>query len=204
MTKRGRPTKQPTAQERAKVSELLANDAPLSDIAKLLGYSLPTLRKYFQSEIFSGKKIKQPEKPVRVVTSEQREKVKRYVGCKMPLRKIAFALGYEAEDDFTAFQSDFAREIEIGDAVYRAKVLDQLDKQMVGGVAGATNKLEALTQIIEPGEASQAQTPGYVGKKGAAAVAASDVAANGGKFAPRTPPRLVANGGQRVDPKPKG
>lgn len=197
MTKRGRPTKQPTADERAKVSELLANDAPLSDIAKLLGYSLPTLRKYFQPEIFSGKKIKQPDKPARVVTSEQRDKVKRYVGCKMPLRKIAFALGYEAKDDFDAFRSDFAREIEIGDAVYRAKVLDQLDKQMDGGVAGATNKLEALTQIIEPGEPSQAASPGYVGKKTAAKADAAAALAEDDIFAPRGSPRLVVNNGKK-------
>ncbi len=199
MAKRGRPTKEPTADERAKVSELLANDAPLSDIAKLLGYSLPTLRKYFQLEIFSGKKLKQPEKPVRTVTDDQREKVKRYVGCKMPLLKIAFALGYEGESDFDAFKEDFRREIEIGDAVYRAKVLDRLDNQMVAGVVGATNKLEALTQIVEAGDGSQAANPGYVGKKTAAKADAAAVVVEGGKFAPRGTPRLAAVNGQPVE-----
>jgi hypothetical protein len=82
--------------------------------------------------------------------------------------------------------------------VYRAKVIDQLDKQMAVGMVGATNKLEALTQITEAGDEPQSQSAGYVGKKMAAQAAASAAAQAGGKFAPRPAPKLAAVGGQRV------
>jgi AraC-like DNA-binding protein len=193
MTKRGRPTKMPTAQDRAKVRELLAEKAPISDMAKLLGYSEPTFRKHFQPEILSERKLK-PSAPGRKVTDDMREKVKRYIGCKMPARQVAYALGYESDDDFTAFKADFQREIEVGAAVYRAKVLDQLNIQMVAGTLGATNKLEALTQFDEPGESGAA-----VGKKAAARADAEAGVAAGGKFAPRTAPRLVAVNGGPID-----
>jgi hypothetical protein len=197
MTKRGRPSKEPTSADRAKVSELLANDAPLSDIAKMLGYSLPTFRKHFRAIIFAVKKTKTAEQPQRTVTADQRAKVKRYVGCKMPLRKIAFVLGYDTDDDFDAFRTDFAREIEIGDAVYRAKVLDRLDEQMSAGMIGATNKLESLTQIADDAD-GQAASPGYVGKKTAAKADAAAMIGDGSKFAPRGTPRLAAVNGKSV------
>jgi DNA invertase Pin-like site-specific DNA recombinase len=53
----GRPTKEPTADDKAKVKELLAKSVPIEDIAKLVGLSKPTFRKYFQTEIFAGKKL---------------------------------------------------------------------------------------------------------------------------------------------------
>jgi len=202
MAKRGRPTKTPTPEDRAKVAELLAAKAPLSDIAKLLGYSVPTLRKYFQAEIFSEKKLIERAVPVRKVTEAKREKVKRYIGCKMPMRDVARAIGYEDDDAYDAFLDDFAHEIRIGAAVYRAKVLDRLDDQMTGGVTGATNKLEALTQLTDSGDTPQAQSPGYVGKKAAAQADAAAAMASGSKFAPRGAIRLAANGGRHVDAPP--
>lgn len=200
MIKRGRKPKPPSADDRAKVVDLLKEDTPITHIAKMLGLSAPTFRKYFQSEILASKKAAEPVKQ-RKITEDMRTKVKRYIGCKMPLRKVALAMGYETDAEIEQFKADFAREIEIGDAVYRAKVLDKLDAQMEGGVLGATTKLEALTQIIEPGEPSQAQSPGYVGKKAAAKAEAAAVAASGGKFAPRTPPRLAVVGGKTVSDK---
>jgi AraC-like DNA-binding protein len=199
MSKAGRPTKAPTKADRKKVTELLADKAPISDLAKLLGYSLPTFRKYFQEEIFSAKKSREATTPVRKVTDEQREKVKRYVGCKMPIRQVAYALGYETEPDFDTFKVDFQREIEIGGAVYRAKVLDQLDVQMRAGTVGATNKLEALTQVVEVGEGGPALGAGYVGKKAAAKADAEAVVTEGSKFAPRAAPRLATANGKPVD-----
>lgn len=196
MTKRGRPSKEPTATERAKVAELLVNDAPLSDIAKMLGYSMPTFRKHFKAAIFAVRKPKILTKPQRVITNDQRAKVKRYVGCKMPLRKIALVLGYEAEEDFDAFRSDFSWEIEIGDAVYRAKVLDRLDEQMSAGMIGATNKLEVLTQICQEGDAPAVMS---LGKKASAQADADAAVAKGGIFAPRSSPRLAASGGKVID-----
>lgn len=202
MTKRGRKPKKPSADDRLKVRQLLKDDAPITDIAKMLGYSAPTFRKHFQQEILSERKKPEPAIIARKITEDMRGKVKRYIGCKMPVRKVALVMGYESEAEIEQFKTDFAREIEIGDAVYRAKVLDKLDAQMEGGVLGATTKLEALTQIVEPGEPSQAQqSPGYVGKKAAAKAEAAATAANGGKFAPRTPPRLAVVGGQNMGNK---
>jgi len=198
MAKAGRPTKAPTKADRKKVTELLADKAPISDLAKLFGYSLPTFRKYFREEIFSAKKSREAETPARKVTDEQREKVKRYVGCKMPLQQVAYVLGYEAEADFETFRSDFRREIEIGSAVYRAKVLDQLDVQMRAGTVGATNKLEALTQAVDAGEGGPALGAAYVGKKAAAKADAEAVVTQGSKFAPRAAPRLATANGKPV------
>lgn len=52
----GRPAYVATADDRAKVAQLLGVGAPVSDVAKLLGISEPTLRKYFHEDIFSAKK----------------------------------------------------------------------------------------------------------------------------------------------------
>lgn len=195
MGKRGRPTKEPSAQDRAKVAELLAEDAPITDLAKLFGYSPPTFRKYFHAEIFASKKINEPAKPSRRITDEMREKVKRYVGTKIPAGDVALLLGYDA-GEFDEFKSDFAIELRVASVSIRAKVVDQLHAQMAAGIVGATNRLEALTQITDEGDVPAHVNPGYVGKKAAAKAQASAAAQAGGKFAPRTPPRLVAAGGQ--------
>lgn len=199
MAKRGRPTKEPSAEDRAKVKELLEERATVAEMARLFGYSVPTFRKYFHAELFYAKKLVENSKPARKITDEMREKVKRYIGCRMPIQQVAFALGYESEDEIDAFKGDFRREIAVGAAVYRAKVLDRLDAQMTGGMVGATNKLEALTQITEDSGDPQAQSSGYVGKKAAAKADAAAIVAGGGRFAPRSAPRLVASGGKPID-----
>jgi hypothetical protein len=56
MAKRGRPTKEPSAEDRAKVAELLAVNSPVSELARLFGYSAPTFRKYFQLNYLPAKK----------------------------------------------------------------------------------------------------------------------------------------------------
>lgn len=194
MSKRGRPTKEPSAEDRAKVKELLADGAPVADVAKLMGRSVPNLRKHFKSELFSGKKIAGTKKePSRKVTAEMRSKVERYIACKMTPRQVAYAMDYKTDAEFENFKADFQLELEVGSAKYRAKVIDRLDEQMIGGVVGATNKLEALTQITDPDQPAASQSPGYVGKKVAARAAASAAAAAGGKFAPPAPPKLVVN-----------
>lgn len=196
MGKRGRPTKEPSAQDRAKVAELLAQDAPITDLAKLFGYSPPTFRKYFRAEILSAKKLSEPAKPTRRITDDMREKVMRYVGTNMPAEDVALLLGYRGEGEYEDFKRDFATELRCAKAAVRAKVVDQLHAQMAAGIVGATNRLEALTQITEEGDTPAHANPGYVGKKAAAKAQANAAAQTGGKFAPRTPPRLVAAGGQ--------
>jgi AraC-like DNA-binding protein len=56
MAKRGRPTKEPSAEDRAKVKELLAENSTIAEMARLFGYSAPTFRKYFSAEIFAAKR----------------------------------------------------------------------------------------------------------------------------------------------------
>lgn len=204
MAKRGRPTKEPSAEDRAKVKELLAENSTIAEMARLFGYSAPTFRKYFSAEIFAAKKEVEKSRPARRVTDEMRDKVKRYIGCNMTPEKVAMVMGYEAPEDLEDFKADFARELAVGKAVYRAKVIDRLDAQMMGGMVGATNKLEALTQITEAGDEPQSQSAAYVGKKVAAQAAANAAAAAGGKFAPRQAPKLAAVGGQRIIPDEPG
>lgn len=199
MAKRGRPTKEPSAEDRAKVKELLGEGEPVATLAKLFGYSVPTFRKYFSAELFAVKKMVENSKPARRITDEMRERVKRYIGCKMPVERVAMVMGYDVPEELDEFKADFHREIAVGAAVYRAKVIDQLDAQMAVGMVGATNKLEALTQITEQGDEPQSQSAGYVGKKAAAKADAAAAIAGGSKFAPRPGPRLVANGGKPVE-----
>jgi DNA invertase Pin-like site-specific DNA recombinase len=56
MAKRGRPTKEPSAEDRAKVKELLAENSTIAEMARLFGYSAPTFRKYFSAEILPQKR----------------------------------------------------------------------------------------------------------------------------------------------------
>ena len=196
MTKRGRPAKEPTAEDRAKVADLLAKKVPQQDIAAIMGMTKPTLRKYFHNEIFSGKKIVLPS---RDVTDAGREKVKLYLGYGMEPEDIALVLGYTGLDELENFKSDYAFELRIGRAVTRAQTIDRLDQQSRGGMIGATSKLEALSRAM-PTKDGPAAAPAaeYVGKKAAAKADAAAAVAGGGKFAPRGAPRLVASGGKPI------
>jgi hypothetical protein len=167
--------------------------------------SKPTFRKYFQSEIFAGKKTGDKSKPTREVTDAQREKVTKYLGFGMKPEDVALVLGYTGDGEYDQFRADFALELRIAKAVARATTIDRLDEQSRGGLVGATNRLEALSRPAadQDGAGAAASSSEYIGKKATAAAAAHAAAATGGKFAPRVPPRLAAVGGQRVEPGDK-
>lgn len=204
MAKRGRPSKEPTPEQRAKVIDMLAKKVAIMDCAAMLGMTHPTFKKFFQNEILSSKKITGTSRPSREVKEEHRTKVSFLLGCGMEPEDVALVLRYVGDGEFENFQTDFAFELRVGKADTRAQFLERVDKQSQGGLIGATAKLEALSRAATSKPTAPSAPAEYIGKKNAAAAAASTVAAAGGKFAPRTPPRLVANGGQRVDPKPKG
>lgn len=200
MGKRGRPAKEPSAEDRAKVADLLAKKVPIEDLAKLFLMSKPTFRKYFQSEIFAGKKTGDKSKPTREVTQAHRDKVKLYLGYGMSPEDIALVLGYTGDDEFDQFRSDFKLELRIGKAETRAATIDLLVKQSAGGLIGATTKLEALSRpAADKADTGNAGTSEYVGKKATARADAAAAVAAGGKFAPRGAPRLVASGGKPVE-----
>lgn len=191
MAKRGRPTLHPTKEERQKVKELVASDAPTTDIAKILGRSVPTLKKHFRKELFSENKSRRAEKkppnamPYKI-TKVHRDKVVRYIGSKETVQTVAYALDCSVEQ----LEANFKMEIEKGKAKARAKVLDSLFELMEDGNAVATNRLEAITAAPD----AAAPTGAHIGKK-AAAVAAAHAAAGGhNPFAPPPPPlKLVSN-----------
>lgn len=194
MAKKGRPTREPTAEERKQVVELVKEKTPVCDIAVVLGRSEPNLRKYFSAELFSEKKSKAVKKAPFRLTTVLREKVVRYIGCKMSPTDVARAIRCTLAD----LEKFFPEELATGYARYRAKVLDSLDEQMEDGTAGATNRLEALTAVPEEPDGApgaRGQGTGYVGKKVAARSAAQGAVNAGGKFAPMAPPRLVVNNG---------
>ena len=204
MAKRGRPTKEPSAEDHAKVKDLLGKKVPIADLALMFGMARPTFRKYFQAEILSGKKSADKLPPSREITDAGREKVKLYLGYGMDPADIALVLGYTGPDELQNFINDYALELRIGRAVTRAQTIDRLDQQSRGGLIGATTKLEALSRPMPTKEgAAGAPATEYVGKKASAEAAAQAAAAGGSKFAPRQPPRLVVNGGHRVDGKPE-
>ena len=201
MGKRGRPAKEPSAEDRAKVADLLARKVPIEDLAKMFGMSKPTFRKYFQSDLIAGKKIGDKSKPSREITQAQRDKVIRYIGFGMKPEKVALAVGYIGDGEYDHFRADFKQELEVADAVARASLIDQLVAQSQAGLVGATNRLEALSRPAaeQDGAGAAPQTSEYVGKKAAARADAALAVAGGGKFAPRGAPRLVASGGKPVE-----
>ena len=199
MGKRGRPTKEPTAEEKAKVAELVEKKQPQADIARILGMTVPTFRKYFHEEFFSGKKNTAPVLPSRPITDAQREKVKLYLGYGMSPEDIALALDYTRDGEFESFCGDFAIELRIGKAVTRAETIERLVNQSKGGLIGATTKLEALSRPVVPSDGAAPSGSAYVGKKEAAKADAASAVAGTSKFAPRSAPRLATSGGRTVD-----
>ena len=186
MAKRGRPSKEPTQEDRAKVSELLAKKVPVTDIAAIFQMSAPTLRKYFRDEFFTGKKIADKFTPSREVTDALREKVVRYLGYNMSAADIALAIGYRGADEYENFLNDYALELRIGKAVTRAETIDLLVKQSAGGLIGATNKLEALSRPVAAPTGAPAE---HIGKKDAALRRAGEIA---DQLRPIGPPTLKA------------
>lgn len=187
MTKRGRPSYVPTDEEKEKVKQLVAVSAPIADIAKALGKSEPTLRKYFSAYLIFPKKNK-PAPEVQI-TQAQRDKVILYLGCKMSVADVGRVFGLTVEQ----MEQHFPEELATAHAKYRAKVLEKLDAQMDVGTVGATNRLEAIT-VIPDGDESPGERKGpHVGKKAGAAAAAGAAIIGGGRFAPRPSPKIAVD-----------
>jgi hypothetical protein len=188
MAKRGRPTKEPTPDDRAKVADLLAKKVPVTDIAAIFQMSAPTLRKYFRAEFFTGKKIPAKSTPTREITEALRNKVILYLGYDMSPQDVALAIGYRGEGEFENFESDYALELQIAKAVTRGQTIERLVKQSDGGLIGATNKLEALSRPTGAKAGAKAPTE-HIGKKDAAQNRANEIA---GQLRPIGPPTLKA------------
>ena len=186
MSKRGRPSVEPTDDEKQKVKELLSAKAPLADIASMVGHSIPWLRKYFARELKSGKKIEVAAKPEFKPRKGDHQKVERYIGCRMSPDQVARVIGCSVED----LQAHFAEQIATGEARTRANIIDALHDQMEEGISASTNRLEAMTAIPAEGAAP---TAGGVGKKAAAAADAKAAVQGGGRFAPRPAPKVVVD-----------
>lgn len=200
MAKRGRPSREPTREEKKKVKELVGVGASVADIAKALNRSEPNLRKFFSKELISRKKREAGRQPPFRITKVIREKVSRYIGCKMSKLEVARVIGCSVDE----LEEFFPEEILTGHAKARAHVIDKLHDQMEEGVAGATNRLEAITAAPDPeadavkGPKAQGQGASYIGKKVTERAGAHAAAAAGGRFAPMAPPRVVVDntGGQ--------
>lgn len=191
MARRGRPPNEPTDKEREKVKELLAQGAPVADIAKLLKRSIPNLRKYFSKELFREKKSRAGADFPFKITDIHRQKVVRYIGCKMKPADVARALGCSEGQ----LKGHFQDEIATGHARARAAVIDALHDQMDDGVIGAIKHLEALTALPDEGGSIAA---GHIGKKAAEKADASAAVAAGGRFAPRPGPKLAVVNGESI------
>jgi len=191
MAGRGRPGREPTAAEREKVKDFIAQGASQRLIAAALERSVPNLRKYFAVELGLEKKSGPVEPPFKV-TAQMREDVALMAACNEPPARIARAIGVSPEHLVEFFTED----LELGAARYRLKTLQRLDKLAGIGSLGATSKLAALTSQTGDAPVSPA-SPGYVGKKAAAKAEAAEAAA-AGKFAPRGAPRLAAVDGKAL------
>lgn len=61
MARRGRPSFKPTRANRDKVCELLSVEMTQEDIARVIGCTVPTLRKHFREELKTGAAVKRAE-----------------------------------------------------------------------------------------------------------------------------------------------
>lgn len=192
MSGRGRPGREPTPAERKKVKEFIAERASQRVIAAALERSVPNLRKYFAAELGLEKKSG-PEEPPFKITAQMREDVALMAACNEPRGRIAKAIGVGDED----LQRFFAEDLEIGAARYRLKTLQRLERLADTGNLGATKQLTSLT-AGSADAADSGSAPGFVSKKAAAKAEADATVAGGGRFAPRSPPRLATVSGKPV------
>lgn len=191
MSKRGRPTFEPTAEQRKKVLKLSGDGNSIADIARLTKISKPTLRRYFPDELISGKRNRAGKKtaaPKFKITTALRLRVSRLIGGGMEPGEIAIVLGCTEEQLREHFEPDIAN----GRIRFRAQAIDDLAFQSASGKTSATNQIMALTAPTSD-VAQQPAIPGTAGKKAAATANAQRMAAAGGMFAPPAPPKLIVD-----------
>lgn len=192
----GRPSYQPSSDDRVKVAALVVARVSLEKIAQQLGITKKTLVKHFPVEL--GREtcgITPEEKPEKrpvayTVTPDQREVVEILAASKIVgLDEIADRLGITVE----MLQYHFADELKRGPAKRNTEVLIAIQKGAAAGSAaqqrlwvtitgGAVNKSSANPKAAPLGKKEQAD-----------AQAMRAVSAPGSKFAPPAPPRLVVN-----------
>lgn len=162
--KRGRPEFKPTAEMKRKAKQFAKNGLGQRDAARGLGISIETFRKYFLSD-FLERSIKSKPAPVKTFKAKpaQRRRVERLHACGFSEQQIADAVGCDVSD----LQGEFAKELRVGLAKYRADIIDNLDEVGKAGNVSALRTLEHLTALTPPtGDRPEKLTP--LGKKQAA------------------------------------
>lgn len=190
--RRGRPAREPTASERERVRELAGKGSSRTLIAAALGRSVPNLRKYFAEELAPEKNSPPSAQPAAWITTEMRDDVALMAAGGEPHGSIARLIGVSEED----LARHFAHELANGRAHHRLAALRRLERLARGGSVAAARKLADMT--APPPEAQAPDRPAQSGKKAAQKAEAHKAVAGGGKFAPRTAPRLATVGGKPV------
>jgi hypothetical protein len=191
MAGRGRPPREPSAQERKRVRELVAEGASQRVIAVAIGRSIPNLRKFFATELDLEKKTNPDEAPFKI-TPAMRADVALMAACNEPHARIARAVGV-GEDDLAKYFDD---DLQSGAARFRLKTLTRLETLANAGGLGAARALASLTAPTASDTGAAPGPAGYVSKKAAAKADAAAIVNAGGKFAPRRAPGAAPAGGK--------
>jgi len=171
MATRGRPTIQPSAEQRRQVKALQAKKMPIKDIALIMKMAEKTLRKHFAVELFlDGRKPEAGLPPVKI-TKALRQRVIRLVACNFPEVDVARAIDWTLPQ----LREHLAEELATGHAKYRAEIIDDLHEQMKAGKTGATNALEKITALKAPSAPAAAPKEKPLGKKEQADLEALEV-----------------------------
>lgn len=203
----GRPPHQPTDELRARVLDLVAQDADVDTIAAAVGVSEPTLREHYQEELaaprpqqtFPFPGFSDPVeraarahgggRPAHEPTAESREMVEILAGSKVKAWEIADALGISEP----TLREHYAQELRFGRAKKKAAMLVSQYRAGVEGNVSAQKAWLGQSHAVEQAPPAEKAPPAEaMGKKEAAQQAA--LAAGTGKYATPPPPlKLVSS-----------
>jgi AcrR family transcriptional regulator len=173
----GRPSFEPTTEQREQVTVLAQARVSLEEIARRIGVTKKTLRKHFASEIgvatpAPSERVKTPERvntpPPFQSTPEQREVVEILAAARIGTAEIASRLGI-AEAVLT---EHFKDELAAGPSKRNAEVILATYRSAVGGNVSAQRLWQALIGTGAP--AQKPDKPTLAGKKIEAMTAAQN------------------------------
>jgi DNA-binding CsgD family transcriptional regulator len=194
----GRPSYQPSDEDRAKVRTLAEARVALAEIARQLDVSKKTLLKHFATELGREEtseegrgKTGQRGKtlPAFEASPEQREAVEILAASKIVTREeIADRIGVSVE----TLEHHFAEELRRGPAKRNTDVLIATQKLAAAGNVSAQRLWLTITGGAISKATTNAKSPA-MGKKEQATANAHQAFGGGGRFAPRPAPKLVVS-----------
>ena len=184
----GRPSKDPTDEQRANVRQWVEAKVSIEEMARRVGFAPKTFRKHFAAElgISSTDRVITEQvtlPPVRLdvfrPTSEQREVALILAGAQLSRPEIARKMGLALE----VLEEHFAAELAEGPVKCKADIIQSMFHAGKGGNVAAAKVYLVFNGQGAPDDKPDAEQPaalGMLGKKAAAAVGAQTAQAGTG------------------------